>query len=70
MTSKSPDQNLLEAHSLNRWAAKNPDQLLSISLTFRGSVEAAKLLGVIKTPPPQWLIGLREDLVSRNDRDF
>ena len=28
MTSKSPDQTLLEAHNLNRWAAKNPDQLL------------------------------------------
>ena len=28
MTSKSPDQTLLKAHYLNRWAAKNPDQLL------------------------------------------
>ena len=32
MTSKSPDQTLLEAHNLNRWAAKNPDQLLSDEL--------------------------------------
>ena len=30
MTSKSPGLTLLEAHNFNRWAAKNPDQLLSI----------------------------------------
>ena len=28
MTSKSPSLTLLEAHNFNRWAAKNPDQLL------------------------------------------
>ena len=37
MTLKSPDQNLLEAHSLNRWAAKNPDQLLSALTTSASS---------------------------------
>ena len=29
MTSKSPDKTILAAHNLIRWAAKNPDQLLS-----------------------------------------
>ena len=29
MISKSPGLTLLEAHNFNRWAAKNPDQLLS-----------------------------------------
>jgi len=29
MTSKSPGLTLLGAHNFNRWAAKNPDQLLS-----------------------------------------
>ena len=28
MTSKSTSQTLFEAHNFNRWAAKNPDQLL------------------------------------------
>ena len=28
MTKKSPGLTLLEGHNLNRWAAKNPDQLL------------------------------------------
>ena len=30
MTSKSTGLTLLEAHNLNRWAAKKPDQLLWI----------------------------------------
>ena len=37
MTSKSPGLTLLEAHNFNRWAAKNPDQLLlRVFKDFRG----------------------------------
>ena len=35
MTSKSPGLTLLEAHNFNRWAAKNPDQLLCYSMVKR-----------------------------------
>ena len=35
MTSKSTGPTLLEAHNFNRWAAKNPDQLLSILILLK-----------------------------------
>ena len=48
MTSKSPDQTLLEAHNLNRWAAKNPDQLLWPLII---EIKSSEMFWVILGPP-------------------